>query len=245
MIGQLQRFNIYLDTWRADWYERFSRNPHVGNYPQKGVGMHYHFAKLYLCAHSFRGIVNPSVSHHHMPQEMLEMAEIAISSATHILRLVNNDPEIQSFLNGLPLYFDTMIAFAAVFLLKMSTEYVSIVKVDTNETLRLLLQTVVMLEEVGLSMKPKHLLIRISHSLRLLLDRFEGPEAQLPINNQDHRTMSLALGPSSMSSMDMPLVEGVWDSGTHLDFSLGYYDLLEPLAHNTHLHSDLDTQFRH
>ncbi len=31
----------------------------MGNYPRKGVGLHYHFAKLYLYSFAFRGIGKP------------------------------------------------------------------------------------------------------------------------------------------------------------------------------------------
>jgi hypothetical protein len=35
-----------LDTWFADWNDSFKVNRNVGNYPQKGVGFHFHFAPL-------------------------------------------------------------------------------------------------------------------------------------------------------------------------------------------------------
>src|SRR6201999_3071379 len=54
LIPQLRRLSIALDTWRADWNERFHVNECVGNYPRKGVGLHFHFAKLFLCSHAFR-----------------------------------------------------------------------------------------------------------------------------------------------------------------------------------------------
>jgi hypothetical protein len=57
-ISRLRRFMISLDTWRADRDTRFEPNFYIGEYPRKGVGLHYHFAKLYLCSHALRGLAS-------------------------------------------------------------------------------------------------------------------------------------------------------------------------------------------
>jgi hypothetical protein len=240
MIGQLRRFNIALDTWRADWNERFSSNYHVGNYPYKGVGLHYHFAKLYLCSHAFRGVSKTSSMTYQMPPEMIEIAELAVTSAIYILRTVNTDQEMQIFLNGLPLYFDTMIAFAAVFLLKISTEYAGIVKVDTKETLNLVQQNTVVLEEIGSKMKPQHLLILIGDGVRTLLERCKISESRASLEASNMNNTNTYLEPLQEDSVGSNVDANInWAThGAFPSFGLEYYDLLEPQTQQPYSTSD-------
>ena len=234
MVRQLRRYNIALDTWRADWMERsWGLHNHVGNYPEKGVGMHCHFAKLYLCAHSFRGISKSSTASYHMPQEMVEIAEMAIASATYILRTVNTDSELQSHLNGLPLYFDTMIAFTAVFLLKISTEYSNKIPIDTAEALSLVRHSVSVLEGVGSKMKSKHLLIRIGQGLRMMVERYKTSIVQQPAHPGNLNMASLNFIPPDMRlASNPPEDSGHLNQDNFAGFGLECFDLLEPSTHN-------------
>nr|GFD61363.1 hypothetical protein [Tanacetum cinerariifolium] len=77
--------------------------------------LHYHFAKLYLYSHVFRGIGEPGFMSADIALDIDELGHAALLSATAIIRAVTNDAEIQGYLNGLPTYFDVMIAFAVVF----------------------------------------------------------------------------------------------------------------------------------
>jgi len=172
LIPSLRRFNIQLETWRADWSESFGVNTHVGDYPRKGVGLHYHFAKLYLTSHAFRGA--PVSNSHHVYQlspELEEFAQAAVQSAKAILRTIIVDEEIQSHLNGLPLYFDTMIAFATVFLLKVATKFAATVRINSSDILSLVEDMARVLKRVTLKMHRKHLLVCIGDGLALLLQR--------------------------------------------------------------------------
>lgn len=141
MIEPLRRYSISLDRIRADWFQRFRLNEYVGDYPRKGVGLHCHFAKLYLYSMAFRGIGKPGFKAPDVALDIDEIANSAVLSATSIIRAVVTDTEIQSFLNGLPTYFDLMIAFAVVFVLKVSTKYASSVRVDTSEIRSLVVRT--------------------------------------------------------------------------------------------------------
>ncbi|KAE8414164.1 hypothetical protein BDV36DRAFT_299278 [Aspergillus pseudocaelatus] len=172
-ISQVRRFSIALDSLRAEWGDKFKQNAHVGNYPRKGVGIQYHFAKLYLCSHALRGAGSRHAKSR-APDVVLEFEEIANSavlSAVSILRAVISDPEIQSYLNGLPTYFDIMIAFAVVFLLKVSTRFSATVHLDNQETQRLMLSLVTVLKGVTASMHPHHLLVSITKGIDDLLQR--------------------------------------------------------------------------
>lgn len=93
-------------------------NGHIGNFPSKGVLLHYHFAKLHVCSYVFRGLVNMPI-----PAHFLEIAFAAVTAATSILELLLEDDDLRSSLAGVPHYFHTMIAFACVFLLKVATTH--------------------------------------------------------------------------------------------------------------------------
>lgn len=180
-VPELRRFSIALDSLRAEWADRFSPSAHVGNYPRKGVGLQYHFAKLYLCSHAFRGAGLPLVKPrcHDVAMELDEIANAAFLAALAILRAVVSDPEIQTYLDGLPTYFDTMIAFAAVFLLKVSTKYSALLQLDAREIRRLVGSLVETLRRITSAMHPRHLLVSITKGISLLLQRCD-PDAHNP-----------------------------------------------------------------
>ncbi|KAL2831855.1 hypothetical protein BJY01DRAFT_260396 [Aspergillus pseudoustus] len=182
-LAQLRRFSIALDTWYADWSDRFGPNANVGNYPAKGVGLHFHFAKLYLCSHAFRGAQAWARGQRFASAEMEEIANTAVLCATSILGVMTSDTELQELLNGLPLCFDTMIAFAVVFLLKVATKYADAVSLNNGKMLSLVDRTIAMLQHITSGMHPRHLLVRIGSGVQKLRGRFSGEneqEQQLP-----------------------------------------------------------------
>jgi hypothetical protein len=174
-IPQLRRYSIALDTWFADWHESFQENRRVGNYPAKGVGFHFHFAKLYLCSHAFRGVPAGESATQCFTPELEEIANAGVLSAMSILRVIVSDDEFRSFMNGLPLYFDTMLAFAVVFLLKVATKYATVIRIDTSKILSLVTQTVSALREITQTMHRQHLLVVIAEGLERLLSRCQIP----------------------------------------------------------------------
>ncbi|KAE8553239.1 hypothetical protein EYB25_004621 [Talaromyces marneffei] len=136
---------------------------------QKGVGMHWNFAKLYLCSHAFRGVSTVQERSQSLPPELEEIANMGVLSAMSILNVIVSDDERRSFLHGLPLYFDTMIAFAVVFLLKVATKYTDTIRIDTDKILFLVSHTVAALNEITHYMHPQHLLVAIAEGLQKLL----------------------------------------------------------------------------
>lgn len=181
LLPKLRRYMIALDTWRADWGERFVSNAHVGEYPRKGVGLHYFFAKLYLCSHAFRGITpndqtngtqrRHSTATQDLPPELEEVASSAVVCAKAILRTIVDDPELQAHLNGLPLYFDTMIAFAVVFLLKVATRFHSAVRISGSEILVLVRDMATVLRQVASNLHRQHLLRFVAEGVEKLISK--------------------------------------------------------------------------
>ena len=94
------------------------QHQHIGEFPTKGVLLHYHFAKLHLYSHVFRGLGNTPV-----PKHFRDGALAAVSEATSIVELLLTDADLRDGLVGIPHYMHTMTAFACVFLLKVTTKH--------------------------------------------------------------------------------------------------------------------------
>lgn len=90
----------------------------IGEFPAKGALIHYHFAKLYLFSHVFRGL-SPEEP---IPAVFLSAATGAVAAATTIVELLLTDSDIRAGLRGMPSYLHAMTAFACVFLLKIATK---------------------------------------------------------------------------------------------------------------------------
>lgn len=231
-LPSLRRYNITMDSLRAEWMEKFAPSAHIGNYPRKGVVLQYHFSKLYLCSHAFRGGASRAARTQTQSSEVImeldEIANGAVRAAMSILRLVNADEEMQSFFDGLPIYFGTMVAFAIVFLLKVSTKYSTLVQVNQNEIQPLVLETVKALEKVTSSMHRRHLLVSIAKGMRSLVQKMrvtEGPEALAPVVAGPANTQPSDQDPTLSMAADESDVLGMFGEPTS-DFFMGTYDFL-------------------
>lgn len=216
-VLSLRKFSLALDSLRAEWIGKFIPNVYVGNYPRKGVGLQYHFAKLYLCSHVFRGVgsqVFQSRSHE-VAMEVDEVANSAVLSALAILRSVLADAEIQSFLNGLPTHFHVMITFAAVFLIKVSSRPSSYVRLDIQEVKRLMEDTGRTLKRVTSTMHPRHLLVSTAKGIEDLLHQF----------NQMEGLISSAMDTTVPETATQVPEMDVWNGNFAFDpYFLGAYD---------------------
>lgn len=103
----------HLGLWltsTADQHER------IGTFPRKGVLLHFHFAKLHLYSHIFRGLGKGDP----IPPYFLEPASSAAAAATSIIDLLIADADIHPALAGMPSYMHSMSAFACMFLAKLA-----------------------------------------------------------------------------------------------------------------------------
>lgn len=89
------------------------------------MNLHFHFAKLHLFHHVFRGLKPASTAGSVLPiPGYFQSAALgAVSAALSILDLLLNDSDLRNGLIGVPHYFHTMITFAGHFLLEASTKY--------------------------------------------------------------------------------------------------------------------------
>lgn len=81
-----------------------------------------------------------------LPTSLRPLASHAISSAHQILMIVLEEPNIRDSMVGVPLYLHTVIAFAVVFLIKMSSRWMSIgVSIDPETRTKPLIEGVIAL----------------------------------------------------------------------------------------------------
>jgi hypothetical protein len=95
-----------------------------------------------------------------------------ISSALSIINGVASDTEIQSFFNGLPVYFDIMLAFSVVFLFKVSSKYPNLFGLDVNATRHSVNSMLVVMKRITANFHPHHLLVDLTKGIDGLLQRW-------------------------------------------------------------------------
>lgn len=134
--------------------------------------MNYHFAKFYLCSHAFRGLQTNEEFGVSLSHDLEDIADCAVATAFAILQLLLESEELKVGLVGGPHYFHTMFAFAAVFLLKVSTRYTQHVNVD----IELVLRTITQVADVfgSYPCARQHLVHRITRGLKEMLERSEA-----------------------------------------------------------------------
>ncbi|KZL78431.1 hypothetical protein CT0861_04027 [Colletotrichum tofieldiae] len=119
-VHQITHFNKQLDHWIKHWSEALPEQyQHIGRFPRKGAMLHFHFAKLHLYSHIFRGLSGDNPIPHHF----LECAATAISVATSTIEFILIDPDVAAGVVGMPSYLHCMTAFACMFLIKVAVKY--------------------------------------------------------------------------------------------------------------------------
>ncbi len=183
-ISRLRQFNEELDIWLGIWGNRLPTNAIIGDFPKKALPLHGLFAKLYLCSHVFRG--------EQVDPEFLQFADIAVSSATDILTIVIEEPLMHRALVGVPLYVHTMIAFAAVFLLKVATTYRHIVSINTDLILHLLTMTSQIFNQA--SAARQHILYYIADGLDKMIKKVHENQGEMSLEEHLFRTNPISMG---------------------------------------------------
>lgn len=170
-MRDFRRICISLDTWRAEWEDRFAQNGDGTNYTQHGIVLHFNFAKLYLCSHAYRGLLNGQTATSADYAGLEEFAANAVNAAESILRTISSQRDFGAVLAVLPAYFDTMIAFAVVFLLKAIAKPQQGLKIDRYTTMTLLEQVSQALTAITSHMRREHILFGISQSIQKLVKK--------------------------------------------------------------------------
>lgn len=119
-FADLRNFNLEIEQWRMRWHARQRSNTFIATFPPKGIILYSYFAKLQLNILAVRGV---SLNCGKLSTERKEFTNMAISAAASILTFVLEEEDLRRALVGTPLYVHTMIAFAAVFLMKVATKW--------------------------------------------------------------------------------------------------------------------------
>lgn len=136
------RFIEDVRLWRYKWKQLLSPDKFIGDYPVVGTSLHYHFALLLLNSLALRG--RPLQSLATLPQPLRPIALSAIEAAHSILQFFLDERSYRDGLVGIPLYFHSMIAFAIVFLIKLSHRWSAIgISIDPETHTRPLIQRII------------------------------------------------------------------------------------------------------
>jgi hypothetical protein len=150
------RLNEALDKWRQDWQA-------VVMMSQRIFELYFYSAKLYLYSHVFRG---PSLAQSPAGINGTEdLAQHATDAALEVLRCAVDDIDDHSWLQKLPFYFGTMIAFASVCLIRTSLQEGQDNDSRTHQIVRYLTSLSQILQASEMDESSSHPLANIAKSL--------------------------------------------------------------------------------
>jgi hypothetical protein len=150
------RLNDALDKWRQDWQAVVTMSPRV-------FDLYFYSAKLYLYSHVFRG---PSLAQSPAGINGAEnLAQHATDAALEVLRCAVDDIDDHSWLQKLPFYFGTMIAFASVCLIRTSLQEGHDNDSRTHQIARYLTSLSQVLQTSAMDESSSHPLANIAKSL--------------------------------------------------------------------------------
>lgn len=179
--AQIELLSRSFDTCRSDLFGGMAIDSGPARFSQRLFDLHIHCAKLSLFSHSFRG----SLAKHARPPEysrrIEEFERCALESALAIVRSVAYGGEIQKHLEWLPSYFDAMLAFASISLMKSQTKESTVHYLDRNEVLSALRSLVEVFEACSARIQPEHPLSSVAKGLQIAMKEFD----QVSVNNPD------------------------------------------------------------
>ncbi|OJJ48180.1 hypothetical protein ASPZODRAFT_1536236 [Penicilliopsis zonata CBS 506.65] len=118
LVNQIVQSSRQLDKWFTKFSALFKPDPYIGDFPKRGLQLHYQFGKLYLGHQVFKGLNGEPI-----PSPFLTAASMAHDAAVAIFEMIMNEEPLQRSLVGMPHYFHIMIAFAGHFLLEVTKNY--------------------------------------------------------------------------------------------------------------------------
>ena len=132
--------------------------------------MHYHWAKLYLQSYVLRGLPDCGGV---IPEHFLENASSAVQAAITIINLFLEDKDAQIAIAYVPHHVHGMMAFAAMFLLKIATKYSEQLFVDKARFHSLIRGLAEHLNAIDIG--KDHLILRMAEGLAKMSETLGGP----------------------------------------------------------------------
>ncbi|EEY20207.1 conserved hypothetical protein [Verticillium alfalfae VaMs.102] len=180
----LRRYESDMGHWRRMWEPRLVPDPNISQYPAKGVKLHYHFARLQIFSVCLRGLT--PTDQFLMSPERRSFIDSAISSASAALRLILNDPDMRRAVIGVPLYLLTAMAYAAIFLMKVQSEWKAAeFNISFSEVVTLIEATVSLLNDSQACVR--HVAHFLGKGLNTMLEKFKEREAMLQAQAQQQQ----------------------------------------------------------
>ena len=118
LANQIVYYSRQLDKWFTRFSSMFKPDPYLGDFPRRGLQLHYQFGKLYLGHQVFKGLQGEAI-----PPPFMTAASMAHDAAISIFEMILSEEQLQCNLIGMPHYFHIMIAFAGHFLLEVTKTY--------------------------------------------------------------------------------------------------------------------------
>ncbi|KAL4794064.1 hypothetical protein BDV19DRAFT_399638 [Aspergillus venezuelensis] len=133
LASQILNYSRQLDKWYTKFSGLFVTNAFIGEFPKRGLQLHYQFGKLYLGHQVFKGLHGRPI-----PPHFLTAATMAHDTAAAIFEMILGEPELQEGLVGMPHYFHVMIAFAGHLLLEICQNYYEQLGIKVHEDFQLI-----------------------------------------------------------------------------------------------------------
>ncbi|KAJ6111105.1 hypothetical protein N7486_003340 [Penicillium sp. IBT 16267x] len=133
LSNQIIHYSRQLDRWFNKFSAIFKPDPYIGDFPKRGLQLHYHFGKLYLGHQVFKGLNGEAI-----PPHFLTAASIAHEAAVAIFEMILHEENVHHSLVGMPHYFHIMIAFAGHFLLEVTKNYHTQLSIVPSQDLELI-----------------------------------------------------------------------------------------------------------
>jgi hypothetical protein len=209
---ELERLNGAYDKWYKGWLDVLTLKDKLDTFIHLMFDLYFYSAKLYLFSHAFRGSSQEIVEKAVDSRYTENFAHCALESALSIICCIKDQDEPSPWLEKLPSYFGTMIAFASVCLMRTSYGENTVSTIETSKILGYLRQLVGVLQRSSIADHTTHPLLSIAKSLEPAISR---RESQLLNNKYEGSNNDQGLANSDMALDLRGFVEG-----SYLDFSL-------------------------
>ncbi|KAL5338188.1 hypothetical protein BJX70DRAFT_408861 [Aspergillus crustosus] len=133
LASQILNYSRQLDKWYTKFSGLFVTNAFIGEFPKRGLQLHYQFGKLYLGHQVFKGLHGRPI-----PPHFVTAATMAHDAAVAIFEMILGESELQEGLVGMPHYFHVMIAFAGHLLLEICQNYYEQLSINLQEDFQLI-----------------------------------------------------------------------------------------------------------
>ncbi|KIV78179.1 hypothetical protein PV11_09922 [Exophiala sideris] len=173
------RFIADIQSWKDKWVKLREAEKQQTGYSLRGIDLHYYFSNLVLNSLVLRGRSLDSISD--LPASLRPSALKAVEAAHSILQHFLTSSKYREQVVGMPLYLHSMIAFAVVFLLKMSPRWHTIgITINSQERTLPLVEDVIGLLR-GCEAGANHIIYSMANGFERMLRqiRRNGPTAQI------------------------------------------------------------------